>query len=534
VKAATSKNPSASLEVAVATALTLWMVVLHLMFLTHAGPLWRDEAEAIGFASMPSLAGTFQSLHYGNFPPLFATVARCWTLAGLGTDTGYRVLGCLMGLGTLGALWFGARALGARAPLLALALFAANPAALRIGDSMRSYGLGIILLVLTQALIWKYVQRPRRSSWAAAAAAAILGVQCLYQSSWFILAFCAGAWTVTLAQKQWRTAAGVGLIGAAAALSLLPDLGNLLRSREWFDITQASVSFDWILDALLETCRAGGAWMALVWSALFGMAVAASLFIAWPLRAWNMIYAGVGLVAGTALFLGFLLYASCAPQPWHFPIFLAPSALAIEAVLAGIPLAAVQWARPALAVLAVLMSIPLCRAGVMLRQSNVDLVALKLKASAQPGDLILVSPWYVGLSMRRYLDEKRWTSVPPIADYRFHRYDLLKERMVSAHPIAGLEEQIRQVLRDGHALWVAGMFRFQSPGSGPPQVYPLYRGGIQLADAKYCDSWVSQITEMIRTNGCDITPVPVPVPAHAPVNPIEDISLRVIRGWHGK
>jgi hypothetical protein len=215
VKSASSKNPSASLEVAVAVALTFWVIVLHLTYLTHAGALWRDEAEAIGFASMPSLTETFQSLHYGNFPPLFATVARCWTLAGLDTDTDYRILGCLIGLGTLGALWFGARALGARAPLLALALFAANPVDVRIGDSMRSYGLGIILLVLTQTLIWKYVQSPRRSSWAAATVAAILSVQCLYQSSWFILAFCAGAWTVTLAQKQWKTAAGVGLIGAA-------------------------------------------------------------------------------------------------------------------------------------------------------------------------------------------------------------------------------------------------------------------------------------------------------------------------------
>jgi hypothetical protein len=520
--------------VAVAAVLTLWVVILHLMFLTHAGALWRDEAEVIGFASMPTLADTLQSLHYGNFPPLFATVARCWMLAGLGTDTGYRILGCLIGLGTLGALWFGARAFGARAPLLVLAIFAANPVAVRIGDSMRSYGLGITFLVLTQALVWKYVQSPRRSSWAAAAVAAILSVQCLYQSAWFIVAFCAGAWAVTLAQKQWKTALGVGMIGAAAALSLLPDLGNLIRSREWFDVTQAVVTFDWVLDALLETCRASGPWMAGLWSALFVMAAAAALAIGWRTRAWNMVYAGVGLVAGTILFLGFLLYLSCAPRFWYFPVFLAPSALAIETVLAAIPLTAVQWARPALAALVVLMSIPLSREGVMLRQTNVDLVALKLKASAQPGDLIVISPWYFGVSLRRYLDEKRWTSVPPIADYRVHRYDLLKERMVSAHPIAGLEEQIRQTLRGGHALWVAGMYRLPPPGQGPPKVYPPYHGGMDLADASYCNSWVCQIADMIRTNGSDINPVPIRVPGATPVNPVEDISLRVIRGWHGE
>jgi hypothetical protein len=387
---------------------------------------------------------------------------------------------------------------------------------------------------LTQALIWKYVQSPRRFSWAAATVAAVLSVQCLYQSSWFLLAFCAGAWTVTLAQKQWRTAVGVGLIGAAAAFSLLPDLGNLLQSHEWFDVTQASVQFDGVLDALLETCRASGPWMALVWCALFAMAVMTALVMGCQLRAWNMIYGGVGLVVGTALFLEFLRYAAVPPRAWHFLIFLAPSALAIEMILAGIPLAPVQWARPVFAMLAVLISIPLCRQGVMLRQSNMDLVALKLKASAQPGDLIVVSPWYFGLSLRRYLDEKRWTSVPPIADFRFHRYDMLKERMISAHPIAGLEDQIRQTLRGGHAVWVAGMFRFLPPKSRPAKVYPSYRGGINLAEAAYCDSWVCQITEMIRTNKCDVTPVPLPVPGGTPVNPVEDISLRVIRGWHGE
>jgi hypothetical protein len=529
---ATPHHPTPRLEVVVAAALTLWVVVLHLIFLTHAGPLWRDEAEAIGFASMPSLAETFQSLHYGNFPPLFATVVRGWTLAGLGTDTGYRVLGCLIGLGTLAALWFAARAFGARAPLLALALFSANPVVVRVGDSMRSYGLGIILVVLTQALVWKYVQSPRRSSWAAGAVAAVLSVQCLYQSSWFILAFCIGAWAVTLPQKQWRTAVGVGLIGVAAALSLLVDLGNLLQSREWFGLTQASVQFDGVLDALLETCRANGPWMALVWSALFAMAVVSALVIGWQLRAWNMIYGGVVLAAATALFMEFLRYASMPPRIWHFPIFLAPSALAIETVLAGIPLAAVRWGRAVLAALVVLISIPLCRKEVTLRQSNMDLVALKLKASAQPGDLIVASPWYIGLSLRRYLDEKRWTSVPPIADFRFHRYDLLKERMVSAHPIAGLEDQIRQTLRSGHALWVAGMFHSPPPGK-PVKVYPPYQGGVDLADASYCDSWVCQIAEMIRTNGCDITPMRLPVPGGTPVNPVEDVSLRVIRGWHG-
>lgn len=531
---ATPNNPPQKLDVAVALMLTFWVVILHLVFLTHAGALWRDEAETIGFASMPSLADTFHSLHYGNFPPLLATLARYWTLAGWGTDFGYRILGCLVGLGGLGALWFGARTLGAGAPLLALALFAGNPLDVRIGDSMRAYGLGIFFIVLTQALIWRYVQTPTRFSWLAAAVAAILSVQSLYQNSWFVLAFCLGASVVALLQRKMKTAVGVVLVGAVAAISLCMDLSNLEQSSKWFRITQDSVKFEGVLDSLLETCRAGGGRMAVVWSYLFAMAIAAACILGWRMRSWIMIYGGIVLIAGTALFLGFICYSSVSPRLWHFPILLAPSALAIDSVLAGIPLAAVRWTRPALAAALVSISVPLCLKEVMLRQTNVDLIALKLKASAQPGDLIVVSPWYFGLSLHRYLDDKKWTSVPPLADYRFHRYDLVQERMMSAHPIADLEEQIRQTLRGGHALWVVGMFRFQPPGSPLPKVYPPYHGGLPMADALYCDSWASQMAEMIRTNKCDITPVPIPIPGNMRVNPVEDISLRVIRGWHGE
>jgi hypothetical protein len=231
------------------------------------------------------------------------------------------------------------------------------------------------------------------------------------------------------------------------------------------------------------------------------------------------------------MFLGFLWYSSVSPRLWHFPIFLAPAALAIDAVLAAVPVAGVQWSRPVLAALLVLVSVPICRREVTLRQSNMDLVALKLKASTQPGDLIVVSPWYFGLSLRRYLDEKKWTSVPPIEDYRFHRYDLLRQRMAATDPIAGLRDQIRQTLRGGHAVWVAGMFHSLQPGQPPPKALPPYRGGLALADAVYCDSWVTQIGEMVRTNGCDISPVPILVPDKTPVNILEDVSLRVIRGW---
>jgi len=145
-----------------AVIITLWLVALHVLNLYHAGPLWRDEAGTADFAAMPSVREIWRNLRYDNFPPLFVAVARVWTLAGLGSDFGYRVLGFLIGMGTLGVLWWCARKLGGKTPLLVLSLYAINPVAIRVCDSLRPYGLGIALILLTSALVWNFVQAPGR------------------------------------------------------------------------------------------------------------------------------------------------------------------------------------------------------------------------------------------------------------------------------------------------------------------------------------------------------------------------------------
>jgi len=137
-----------------AMLITLWIAALHVLYLFHAGPLWRDEAGTVGFAAMPTLGEIWSNLRYDNFPPLFVAIARVWTLAGLGSDFSYRLLGFLIGMGTLGVLWVCARKMGGKTPLLVLALYAANPVSIRVGDSLRPYGLGIALTLLTLALMW--------------------------------------------------------------------------------------------------------------------------------------------------------------------------------------------------------------------------------------------------------------------------------------------------------------------------------------------------------------------------------------------
>jgi hypothetical protein len=517
-------------EMAVALLATLWVLALHGVYLFSAGPLWRDEAGTIGFASLPSLAEIGRNLQYDNFPPLFVALARVWTLAGGTADFSYRVLGALLGVGTLAVFWFGARKFGARAPLLALVLFAANPLALRVGDSMRPYGLGIALTLLASVTMWDFARRKGTRPWLCAVAAAVLSVQCLYQNAFLLAAYCCGAWAVTLARREWKTAARIAAIGAAAAVSLLADAVNIKKAQAWFGISRQEIHWSRIAKVLSEALNNAGGWMTPVWAALLVAALAAAIVLAARRPGRGMAYHGIALAAGLALYLLFLRHLGLEPRAWYFLLPLAPAALAMDAIFGEIDFAPVRLARAGAALLIGLACLPACYGGARLRQSNVDLVAAQLRQAAQPGDLILVSPWYYGVSLQRYFDARRFVTLPPMSELRIHRYDLMKRQMEAENPIGPLLEAIPKTLQSGHALWVVGVF--ETPPPGPPQpVYPPYHGGMDMPDARYFSSWMFEISGMIQAHALSGGLVSIPVPGGQTVNPVEDLPLLVIRGW---
>jgi len=479
---------------------------------------------------MPTVGDIWRNLRYDNFPPLFVAVARLWTLAGLNSDFSYRLLGFLIGMGTLGVLWFCARSLGGKTPLLALALYAANPTAIRVGDSLRPYGLGIALTLLTSALIWNFVQAPGKRTLFYAALAATLSVQCLYQNAFFIMAFSCGAWVVTLGRREWKTAWQMAIIGLVAALSLLPHCVNINNSREWFGISRQEVQFDAILQALGAALRASGQWMPTVWMALCVAALAAAIFYGAAQRRWNIVYCGTVLVMSAAIYVFFLRTLGLAPRSWYFLILMAPAALMVDSILGGLDAVRLRLGRTVLAFVVVAACGSDCYAGVRLRQSNIDLLAAKLKEAAQPGDLILVSPWYYGVSLQRYLDSSRWTTLPPMEEIRIHRYDLMKKAMMTENPIGPLLDQVQAALRSGHKLWVAGIFQ-DTPDGNPQPVYPPYNGGMERADSLYFSSWMFQIAYLVEKHATGCDPVEIPVPGSQAVDPREDVPLQVIRGW---
>jgi len=171
------------MEYGVALAVSALVVVLHVVNLFNAGGLWRDEVVTFSVATTPSLSAFWSSAKYDSFPGLFALVLRPWATMDWGaTDFGLRVFGSVVGVSAVVALWFNARLIGYRFPLLSLALLGFSPVAIRYGDSIRAYGLATLLVLLTFGLIWKVVESP--STWRVISAgfAAVLMVQCLLQN----------------------------------------------------------------------------------------------------------------------------------------------------------------------------------------------------------------------------------------------------------------------------------------------------------------------------------------------------------------
>jgi uncharacterized membrane protein len=514
----------------IALLITLWIAALHVLFLFHAGPLWRDEVGTIDFAAMPTLGDIWQNLRYDNFPPLFVAVARVWTLAGLTSDFSYRLLGCLIGMGTLGVLWWCARKVGGKTPLLVLALYAANPVAIRVGDSLRPYGLGIALTLVTLTLIWNFVQTRGRRALFWAAVAATLSVQCLYQNIFFIIAFSCGAWVVTIGRREWKTVAQTGIIGLVAALSLLPYWRIIKEGQEWNDIQRREIHFDAILHSLSGVLRAPGGWMAWVWLGLLAAGLVVSVLYGTRQRRWDMLYCGTVLVASAALYLVFLQALELPPRSWYFLILMAPAALMVDSILGGLYMRRLQTGQAILSFILIVACIPACYASVRFRQSNIDLVAAKLKEKAQPGDLILVLPWHYGVSLQRYFGANRLITLPPMEDIRIHRYDLMKKAMMTENPIGPLLDKVRATLRSGRKLWLVGTAQ-APPGGHPPPVYPPYNGDVTRTEDMYFSSWMFQITYLAQQHAVGGAPVKIPVPGGQPVNPLENVPLVSIRGW---
>jgi hypothetical protein len=527
-------------EVATAVLITLAVLALHAVRALHAGALWRDEAGAVEMAHLPTLGEVFQRFPHEAFPMLFPLTVRAYTAVFGDADSSLRLFGMAVGIGIVAALWLNARAVGTF-PLVSLALLGFHPQFLVYADSLRGYGLGTLLILLTFGAFARLVVRPDRRAFAVAAVLAVLSVQCLLHNAALLLGLGTAAAAVGLLRRRWRvTVAALG-VGLLAALSLLPYLGPLTAAREWDVVITQHVGPGEIVGSVLTTLGSPLRAVAWIWAALLLAGVAGAV------RHFRRDQPGDepedGPAAEARLFRLLAIPAACGaqyalfavlsylPRSWYVLPLMALVASALDGLLA-IPARhpALSAARLVAPLLIAVLAFRATAEEATVRMTNVDQVARLVSASAGRRDLVLVNYWFYGISFQRYYrGAARWMTLPAIEDHRFHRYDLLKARMTSDEPSFEVVRAVRRTLRSGHRVWVVGTLDVPPEGRPALDLPPAPEAASGWQDGPYCLSWSQQLQVYLREHATHDSVITLP--DEVPVNGFEYLRIRVFEQW---
>ncbi len=486
----------------------------------HAGPLWRDEAGALQVAMLPTFGEIFQRFPHEAFPLLFPATIRTYVGIFGDSDFALRAFGSAVGISILGALWLNARMAGT-VPLASVALLGFQPAFLIHVDTIRGYGMGTLLTVLAFGAFCRLVAKPDRWTIAAAAVASILSVHLVLHDSAMVLGLGTAAAIAGAVRRRWRvTAAALGA-GLLAALTLLPYAGPLSAARDWdVVVAEGSLTAPQIFSSLIESF--GSSVLPWGWALLLVLGIGGMASKADDVQLFRLLAIPTAFAAQYGLFmaLGYL------PKSWYFLPLLALSASALDGLTAGLKIP-----RLALATGTALLLLPDTSREARLRLSNVDLVASHLEKSVDEGDLVLVNPWFFGVSFHRYYQGRaRWMTVPNLEDHRMHRYDLLKAKMAAPLALTDVLNAIRGTLRSGKCVWLAGAYWVPPEGQLPPVLGPAPHGhALGWKDSPYIGSWGLRVGALLKNRALHERVVPVPV--EGAVSGQEYLWLVELRGW---
>jgi hypothetical protein len=526
-------------EWAGAVLLTLAAVTLQVVNLRHAGGLWRDEVAAVNLAQMPSWSAIWTHLEHESFPLLITVAIRIWSALGFGdTDAGLRALGFLVSLGLVAAIWLSTWRLAKRPPAFSLLLIALSPVAIRWGGSMRAYGLGVLLALLALAAVWALIERRSWSRFGVAALASVLAVQALYQNALVVLAVCLAAAAVAATRRDWTVSAMVGGVGALAGLSLLPYAGVISRASEWNVATAVSIDFARIWLVLHRALTASGPWMLWLWATVVATAVGLVAITAAGrhARTGGRNRGVAAFLVGTALltafaYLVFLKVTKFPTEEWYYLLLLAVVAVAADVVIARASGSGLtRLLRPAVSIIAAACMFPAALKAVQVRATNLDMVASRLRADARAGDLVVVQPWFCGVTLARYYaGPAEMSTVPPLADVTLQRLDLFKEQMQNEQTLAPLLERIQTTLRSGRTVWLVGHFPFSNPPQPPPVMPRAGEGPEGWRGAPYMAAYGMHVAYFIQMHALQSSRVHIG--SAEPVHPFENLPVRAVSGW---
>ncbi len=519
-------------ELGVALAATIVAVGLRLHAFRHVGALWRDEINTANLIASPTLASLWRGLEFESFPVLFPFVLRGWAAIAGDSDAALRVLGLLGGLSIIAAAWLVA-ANRSRPPVLALALLAVNPEIIRWGSSVRAFGWAAGLATAALVLLVAAAGDRSRRRWAVVAIVVLATMQCLYQNAILVAAAVFGVGLAALLRRDQGSAAWAAAVGLAGAASLLPYLETIARVSRWSDVNQSAYAPGFLLGKAWASVAAGGVVPGAAFGLLAGAGIAAGVFAAATQRrseadGSRAVAFGASGVAAALGFAVFVLQLGLPTQSWYYLGVIAFVAIAADAALGMLRSTAVRVASLGIALVVLATGVGPAVTALRARNSNADAVAVALDARARPGDLVVVSPWYLVFGVDRYYrGPAAVVTVPPLADTSLHRYDLLRQTMSSPGAIEPLIGRIEEVLSAGGRVYVAGRLPPSRLGWSVPDLPPPPLPDTGWNAAPYLFVWSSRVGAFLLSHSTESSLVPVEHPG----GPLENIALREYQGF---
>jgi hypothetical protein len=167
---------------------------------------------------------------------------------------------------------------------------------------------------------------------------------------------------------------------------------------------------------------------------------------------------------------------------------------------------------------------------IMERQTNVDIAARTVAARAASGDLIVVVPWQFGIPFNRYYrGSAPWMTIPNITDHQVHRYDLIKAKMISTHPIDDLTDAIQETLASKNRVWFVGGLNLPPAEEGPMILPPAPASRFRWDNRAYTASWWQQLSVFSVVHATRVNSVSLEQSRR--INDLEQTSLSVVEGW---
>ncbi len=508
----TRQNALLRTEYSLALVLTAASILLHIQLFQNIGEPWRDEVSTLFVATRTSFGEIWSMMYIDTFPILYYLLLHSWIGIFGDTTTAIRSIGLSLGIAGLLAVWWLGRVLRFRTPILTIALFGISASAIRYGDSVRAYGVGISFAVLMFGAFWKLLENFSARNVTFAAVASLAVVNTTYWGSVLLAAIGASAFLAAVASRRWRQALAIAIICVASAFSLLPYLNSLSFMRDLSFLIQHDIGILEVLSGFRRAASSGysGNVIEWIWLALFAAALCAASWHTGMALSRTVSDADANLhhpcfllfilILVPIAWALFLILNKYAVRPWYL---ITPMLIFVVTAEASYALfksnAYLRVARITLGAIIFFAAIGSAPAELAKRATGMRDITAALEKHANPNDLIVLTDWPTGLTFNRlYKGVAPWMTIPDLGHHSVHHFDYLKNRMQDPRGIQTEIMRIKDHLASGKRIFIiSGLVELPQANWRvplPPAPHPYL--GWSSGDYNYY--WVAQVTHLIR------------------------------------